>query len=158
MTALRLLPLALLTTLAACAGGLGPRTPPPPLVVTATDGTASAAPLISWTDIGATSVWVEGPDGRTVWGIEAGGRSLPDNRYERVLIASPVPYGAYADRSGATEATPRTTTAPGPLEPGVTYTARVTYLGGGSGGFVGRRPIVRQGAATFTVARRTPGR
>ncbi len=32
------------------------------------------------------------------------------------------------------------------------------HLSGRSGGFVGRQPIVRQGSATFTVARRTTGR
>lgn len=144
-----------LLVLAGCSGGIPGLSPQPdrsPLQVTATNGTASSAPLISWTPIGATSVYVNDANGRTVWGIEAGGRTLPNNRYERVLIESPVPYGAYADATGTNEETPRTTTAPRTLEPGQTYTANVTYLGGGSGGFTGQRPVVRRGSATFTVA------
>lgn len=150
-----MLRLTALLLIAGCAiPSFGSQAEPAPLRVTATDGSADTAPLFSWTDVDATSVWVVDPEGRTVWGIEAGGRSLPDNRYERVLIPSPVPYAAYADASGASEATPRTTTAPRPLVPGVTYTVHVTHLGGGSGGFVGRRPIVRRGSASFSVAQR----
>jgi len=144
-----------LLVLAGCSGGIPGLTPQPdrsPLQVTATNGTASSAPLISWTPIGATSVYVNDENGHTVWGIEAGGRTLPNNRYERVLIPSPVPFGAYADATGANEETPRITTAPKALQPGQTYTANVTYLGGGSGGFTGQRPVVRRGSATFTVA------
>lgn len=144
-----------LLVLAGCSGGIPGLAPQPdrsPLQVTATNGTASSAPLISWTPIGATSVYVNDENGRTVWGIEAGNRSLPNNRSERVLIPSPVPYGAYTDATGANEESPRITTAPQTLHPGRTYTAHVTYLGGGSGGFTGMRPVVRQGSATFTVA------
>lgn len=145
---------ALLLVLAGCSGGIPGLTPQPdrsPLQVTATNGTASTAPVISWTPIGATSVYVNDANGRTVWGIEAGSRSLPNNRSERVLIESPVPYGAYSDGRGGAEA-PQVTTPPRTLQPGQTYTAHVTYLGGGSGGFTGMRPVVRQGSATFTVA------
>ncbi|NNF58317.1 MAG: hypothetical protein HKN04_08745 [Rhodothermaceae bacterium] len=148
MRSLFLLSLSLL--IAGCAGG--PPGDDSPLQVTATNGTAETTPLFSWSPVAATSLWVTDADGRTVWGIEPGGRSLPENRYEHVLIASPVPYGAYANPTSTSEETPRTTTPPGPLLPGETYTVNVTHLGGGSGGFTGRRPIVRRGSATFSVA------
>lgn len=155
MVRLPLLVLALLT-LGGCTAGcgiapFGPAEDDSPLDVAATDGTADTAPLFSWTPVGATSAWVTDPNDRVVWGIEAGSRPLADNRSERVLIESPVPYGAYAEGGGAVTE-PRTTTAPAPLEPGTTYTVHVTYLGGGSGGFTGRRPVVRRGSATFRVA------
>ena len=149
----RLLALVPLAAVAACVSPFGADANDTPLAVTVSVGTATA-PLISWDQTGATSVWVTDPDGRTVWGIEAGNRSLPDNRSERVLIASPVPYAAHADRTGATEETPRTTTEARQLEPGVTYTAQVSFIGGGSGGFTGRRPVVRRGSATFMVPAR----
>jgi hypothetical protein len=146
--------LGLLLVLAGCSGSVPGLSQPDrsPLQVTATNGTASAAPLISWTSGGATSVWVNDENGRTVWGIEAGGRTLSDGRYERVLIPSPVPYGAHADERGSDEEAPRITTPPQPLLPGRTYTVEVSYIGGGSGGFMSPRPVVRRGSATFTVA------
>ena len=155
---MRLLSHLLLLLVAGCAAPFGADADDSPLVVTATDGTAGTAPLISWADVGATSVWVTDEQGRTVWGIHAGGQNRPDGDYEIVHIASPVPYGAYAEGTTLGVA-PRTTTTAGVLEPGVTYTAHVSYLGGGSGGFMGRRPVVRQGDATFRVtARIEPGR
>ena len=150
-----------LLVLAGCSGslpGLSPQPDRSPLQVSATNGTADTAPLFSWTPVGATSVWVNDANGRTVWGIEAGGRTLANNRYERVLIPSPVPYGAYADASGSKEETPRLTTPPQTLQPGTTYTVQVTYLGGGSGGFTGQRPVLRRGSATFTVSAPVPER
>ena len=149
--------LLVLLLLAGCAAPFGTDADDSPLVVTTTDGTASTVPLISWSDVDATSVWVTDEDGRTVWGLHSGGRTGTDGAYEVVGISSPVPYGAYGE--GTTlGAAPQTTTAAGVLEPGVTYTAHVSYLGGGSGGFIGRRPVVRQGEATFRVAvRLDPG-
>ena len=151
--------LLVLLLLAGCAAPFGTDADDSPLTVTATDGAASAAPLISWSDVDATSVWVTDGSGRTVWGIHAGGRTGAGGEYEVVRIPSPVPYAAFADGAGLGDGAPRTTTAPGVLEPGQTYTAHVSYLGGGSGGFIGRRPVVRQGEATFRVAVRVdPGR
>lgn len=149
--------LILLLLLAGCAAPFGADADDSPLVVTATDGTASAAPLISWSDVDATSVWVTDEQGRTVWGIHSGGRTGADGDYEIVRIPSPVPYAAHADGAGG-DGAPQTTTAPDVLEPGMTYTVHVSYLGGGSGGFIGRRPVVRRGSATFRVATRVePG-
>lgn len=158
-TMIRVLPLLLLLGgFSGCAGGpFGTPEDDSPLVVHASDGTSETTPLFSWTPIDAMSVWVTDEAGHSVWGIEAGGRSLPEGRYERVLIPSPVPYGAFSDRTGATEETPRITTPPGLLVPGKTYTVHVSHLGGGSGGFTGRRPIVRSGSATFSVAVPTEG-
>lgn len=148
--------LLVLLLLAGCAAPFG--ADDAPLTVTVRDGTASAAPLLSWSDVGATSVWVTDEAGRTVWGLRSGGRTHADGRYEVVPISSPVPYGAYADGAGLGDGAPQTTTAPGVLEPGQTYTAHVSHVGGGSGGFVGRRPVVRQGEAPFRVAVRVaPG-
>jgi len=141
--------LLLSALLAGCA--FAPSADDSPLRVSATNGTASAAPVFSWTPTGATSLWVTDPDDRSVWGIEAGGRTTA-GRYERVLLEAPVPYGAFP--GGEDDGQPHTTTAAQPLRPGTTYTVHVTYLGGGSGGFTGRRPIVRQGSATFTVSSR----
>jgi hypothetical protein len=141
--------LLVLTLLSGCAGLPGRDAPPAPLVVTATDGTSATAPLFSWRDVGASEVTVYDADGRVVWGIVAGIRTFADGRGERVLIPSPVPYGAFA--SGGNAEAPTTTHAATRLTPGATYTVTVRHVGGGSGGFVGRRPIVRDGSATFTV-------
>ena len=148
--------LLLVVFLAGCSGctvdPFGTSADDTPLAVQASNGTLETAPLFSWTPVDATSVWVTDEEGRSVWGIEAGGQSLPEGRYERVLIPSPVLYGAFTDRAESTEETPPITTPPGLLVPGTTYTVHVTNFGGGSGGFFNRRPRGRSGSATFTVA------
>lgn len=142
--------LRLVSLLVLVAGCVNPFTPPrdtSPLVVTATDGTASAAPVFSWTSAEATSLSVYDAEGRTVWGLVSGYRTLSDGRVERVEIASPVRYGAFADEA---DGRPGTATPAAPLRPG-TYRVTVTHVGGGSGGFTGRRPTVRTGETTFTI-------
>ena len=86
--------------------------------------------------------------GREVWSIQAGMRTLSNGHAERVLIPSPVAYGAFADATG--DEALRTPTPAAALRPGERYTIFVDH--GGSGGFIGRRVVVRRGQATFTVA------
>lgn len=138
---------SLLLVLAGCVNPFAPPRDDSPLVVTVAEATTQ--PRIAWTSVGATSVWIGDAMGRTVWSIEAGGRTRADGRYERVLIPSPVAYGAFS--GGGSEAAPRTITPAVPLVPGETYTVRVAHIGGGDGGFTGRRPLVRRGEVTFTV-------